>query len=153
MRLFIDADGCPVVNRAIAIASRWGVEVILICDSAHRIEREGATTHTVLKGADSADFYLVNRIQKGDVAVTQDYGLAAMCLAKGARALHQNGLEFTEENIDQMLLQRHESRKLRRAGGHMKGPAPRTKQDDLKFEAALERIFREEIKHMSKGTE
>lgn len=145
MRLFIDADGCPVVDRAIALAQNWGVEVVLVCDSAHRIERAGATTCTVLKGADSADFYLVNQLRRGDAAITQDYGLAAMCLAKGARVLNQNGLEYTDANIDQMLFQRHESRKIRRAGGRTKGPPPRTRQNDVDFERVLEQILRQEI--------
>lgn len=91
MRILIDADGCPVVNQAIRLGNRAGLEVILLCDTSHVFQREGARTITVSKGADSVDFALVNLLEPGDVAVTQDYGLAAMCLARGARAISQDG--------------------------------------------------------------
>ena len=90
MRLFVDADACPVVPQCLEEAGRAGVPVTLVCDQAHRMERPGAETVTVSQGADSADFALVNRVQPGDVVVTQDYGLAAMCLAKRAKVLHQD---------------------------------------------------------------
>lgn len=75
MRILIDADGCPVVNQAIRLGNRAGLEVILLCDTSHVFQREGARTITVSKGADSVDFALVNLLEPGDVAVTQDYGL------------------------------------------------------------------------------
>ena len=85
MNILIDADGCPVVNLTLQIAKRFGVPVIILCDTAHQIEREGAQTLVFDKGADSVDFALVNRVKPGDAVVTQDYGLASMCLAKCAR--------------------------------------------------------------------
>ncbi len=141
MGLFIDADACPVTDLAIEIAKSRGVEVVLVCDSSHEMRREGARTITVLKGADSADFALVNLLQKGDVVVTQDYGLAAMCLAKGARALNQSGLVYTAENMDGLLWQRHEARKQRMAGRHLRGPKKRTREEDEAFRRALERAL------------
>ena len=78
MTIFIDADGCPVVDLTLKIARELEIPVLLICDTSHRFEREGAQTITVSKGADSADFALVNRVVPGDVVVTQDYGLAAI---------------------------------------------------------------------------
>ena len=93
------------------------------------------------RGADSADFALVNRVQSGDVVVTQDYGLAAMCLARRARVLHQDGHEYTPENIDGLLAFRHEARKLRRAGGRTRGPAKRTPAQDEAFRALLARVL------------
>ena len=86
------------------------------CDTAHRIEREGAETLVFDKGADSVDFALANRVQPGDIVITQDYGLASMCLARRARVLSQNGLEYTAQNIDGLLARRHENKKLLRAG-------------------------------------
>ena len=103
MKIFIDADGCPVVDIAVRAARRCGIECTIICDTAHSIQREGADTIIVDKGADSVDFKLVNLIHKGDIAVTQDYGLAAMCLSKGAFVLHQDGKQYTEENISGLL--------------------------------------------------
>lgn len=141
MRILIDADGCPVVNQAIRLGNRAGLEVILLCDTSHVFQREGARTITVSKGADSVDFALVNLLEPGDVAVTQDYGLAAMCLARRARVLHQDGHEYTPENIDGLLAFRHEARKLRRAGGRTRGPAKRIPAQDEAFRALLARVL------------
>ena len=94
------------------------------------------------KGADSVDFALANRVRPGDVVITQDYGLAAMCLSRRARVLNQNGLEYTADNIDGLLEQRHHSKKLLRAGKHLKGPAKRTKEQDEAFGKTLERVLR-----------
>jgi uncharacterized protein len=137
MKILVDADGCPVVEITLQCARRMGVEVLLICDTAHEMEREGARTITVDKGADSVDFKLVNLIAAGDLVVTQDYGLAAMALAKRAVVLHQNGMRYTEDNIDALLLARHTARKIRMGGGRLKGPAKRTKEQDEAFRQAL----------------
>ena len=104
MTILIDADGCPVVDLTLQIAKQFGVPVIILCDTSHQIEREGAQTMVFDKGIDSVDFALVNRVKPGDVVVTQDYGLASMCLAKCARVLNQNGLEYTADNIDALML-------------------------------------------------
>ncbi|MBP3937042.1 MAG: YaiI/YqxD family protein [Clostridia bacterium] len=143
MQIFIDADGCPVVDITIRTAARFGIPCTVLCDTAHVFEREGATTVTVEKGADSVDFKLVNLLKSGDIAVTQDYGLAAMCLARGAYPISQNGLVFTDRNIDQLLFSRYVSKKVRRAGGRLKGPAKRTPEQDTAFEAALIRLITE----------
>ncbi|MCI8554299.1 MAG: YaiI/YqxD family protein [Clostridiales bacterium] len=141
MRILVDADGCPVVELTIQTAARFGVPVLLLCDTAHILEREGAETVTVSQGANSVDFALVNRVQAGELVVTQDYGLAAMCLARGARVLRQDGLEYTPDNIDALLLARHTAQKQRRAGGRLKGPARRTAEEDAAFERALIRLL------------
>ena len=83
------------------------------------------------------DFALVNRVSPGDLVVTQDYGLAAMCLAKGAAVLHQDGWQYTQDNIGALLFQRSESKKYRASGGRTKGPSKRTKQQDQAFGEAL----------------
>ena len=137
MKILIDADGCPVVDSTIACAGRKGLTVLLICDTAHVFEREGAQTVTVSKGADSADFRLVNLVEKGDIVITQDYGLAAMALARQAQVLNQNGMRYTHENIDALLLARHTARKIRMGGGRLKGPAKRTRAQDDAFREAL----------------
>jgi uncharacterized protein YaiI (UPF0178 family) len=144
MRILVDADACPVVDIVLEEGLRRGAEVILFCDTAHRMERTGAVTVTVDRGADSVDFALVNRAQKGDIVVTQDYGLAAMALARGARPLHQNGRRYREENIDGLLAMRHEAREFRRAGGRTKGPKKRTREQDAAFRAALAALMEEE---------
>ena len=142
--VLIDADGCPVVDLTIRICRACSVPVLILCDTAHRIERDGAETMVFDKGADSVDFALVNRVRPGDIVITQDYGLAAMCLSRRARVLNQNGLEYTADNIEGLLEQRHHSKKLLRAGKHLKGPAKRTKEQDEAFGETLERMLRTE---------
>jgi len=143
MRILIDADGCPVVDEAIRAAREFQIECLILCDTSHRFERAGATTLTFSKGTDSVDFALVNLVQKGDVVVTQDYGLAAMCLARGTRALNQNGMEYTGDNIDALLLARHTAKKIRNGGGRLKGPSKRTAEQDKAFAAALMALLHE----------
>ena len=65
-----------------------------MCDTSHIFEKSGAKTITVSKGSDSVDFALVNMVKPGDVVVTQDYGLAAMCLSRRAIPISQNGMIF-----------------------------------------------------------
>ena len=141
MTLWIDADGCPVVDRALSAAKKRNIRVVLVCDSAHVFEREGAETVTVSTGPDSADFALVNRAAAGDVVVTQDYGLAAMCLARGAAPISQDGLEYTDGNIGGLLAQRHTAKRIRRAGGRLKGPQKRLPEQDRRFSEAFGRLL------------
>ena len=137
MKIFIDADGCPVTDIAVKIAIKYGVKCTIICDTAHSIYRDGAKTITVSKGADSVDFRLVNLINSGDIAITQDYGLAAMCLSKKAIVLNQDGKRYTEYNIQGLLEFRAISAKIRRSGGRTKGLPKRTEQQNRDFENAL----------------
>ena len=139
-KLLIDADGCPVVDIAIFVSSKFEIKPILFCDTSHRIERENVITITVPKGPDSVDFKLVNALAKKDIVITQDYGLAAMCLAKGAYVIDQNGRELTNDNIDQLLTFRYESAKFRRAGGRTKGPKKRTEENNIAFENKFRQI-------------
>lgn len=141
MRVLIDGDGCPVVDIAAALCRRWNIPCLLLCDTAHEFHREGIETLTFDKGTDSVDFALVNRVQSGDLVITQDYGLASMCLAKNARVLHQDGWEYTPQNIDALLLQRHESKKYRLSGGRTKAIPKRTAQQNQSFLAAMEGIL------------
>ena len=142
MKVLIDADACPVVEIAVTLCRGYLKECLLFCDTAHEIRREGAQTLVFDKGADSVDFALVNRVEPGDVVITQDYGLASMCLARGARVLHQDGWEYTRYNIDALLFQRHASREYRAAGGRIKGPSKRKNEQDQAFSSALRQILK-----------
>ncbi len=141
MRILIDADGCPVVDITVALAKKYHIECLLLCDTSHVFEKESARTLTFSKGADSVDFALVNLARPGDIVVTQDYGLAAMCLAKNAVALSQDGMEYTSDNIDALLLQRHTAKKIRNAGGRLKGPPKRRPEQDAAFRDKLTEIL------------
>ena len=137
MKIYIDADGCSVVRNTLKIAGKFNIPCVIICDTAHRIEHENAEAIVVDKGADSVYFRLVNLIQQGDIAITQDYGLAAMCLSKRAIVLNQDGKEYTNENISGLLEFRAVSKKIRQNGGRLKGMPKRTVAQDMAFEQAL----------------
>ncbi len=142
MKIYIDADGCPVVRNTLKIAKVYGIPCVIICDTAHQIEHEGAETIVVSQGADSVDFRLVNLIGKGDIVITQDYGLASMCLGKNAIVLHQGGKQYTDKNISGLLEFRAINKKIRRNGGRTKGIPKRTVQQDMEFERALQELLK-----------
>lgn len=114
MVIFVDADGCPVVDIAIEVAKMFNLHIVVVKNYAVEINDDYAEIVTVDISHDSADYYIVNRINKGDIAVSQDHGLAAMCLAKGALCINQNGLVINSTNIDGMLNRRYLNQKLRR---------------------------------------
>ena len=142
MKLFIDGDGCPVIDITIRVARENNLECMLITDTSHIFNKYDIQVVAVSKGADSVDFVLVNMIKKGDIVVTQDYGLAAMCLAKQAKVINQNGIVYTNENIDSLLFTRHLSKKIRMSGGRIKGPSKREKENDKIFEKELRGIIK-----------
>ncbi|MEG0978854.1 MAG: YaiI/YqxD family protein [Oscillospiraceae bacterium] len=143
MRILIDADGCPVVDIACIVAKSTGTECIILCDTSHMFSKDGAKTITVSKGADSVDFALVNMLQKGDIVITQDYGLAAMCLARNAIPINQDGMVYSDQNIDALLLARHNAKKIRNAGGRLKGPSKRTQSQNEAFCEKLQKTISE----------
>ena len=143
MKILVDADACPVVDLTVREAKARNIPVTLITDTAHVLNCTDAEVITVEKGSDSADFKLVNLVQKGDLVVTQDYGLAAMVLAKGGRALNQNGMIYSEQNMDTLLFTRHIAKKVRMEGGRTKGPHKRTKEQDEDFLRTLQRMLEE----------
>ena len=145
MNVLIDADACPVVNQAVTLCKQYNTPCFLLCDTAHYLEKDGATTLVFDKGADSVDFAIANRVHSGDLVITQDYGLASMCLAKNVRILHQDGWEYTEWNITGLMEQRHVARKLRASGGRFKGPAKRTDAQNRAFCQALEALLQQTV--------
>ena len=114
MRILIDGDGCPVVDLTIKISRKFNIEVIIMCDTSHIFNKDGAKTMVFSKGADSVDFALINLLKKDDIVITQDYGLAAMAINKASYVINQNGLIYSNENIDRLLYSRHISKKIRK---------------------------------------
>ena len=143
MRILIDADACPVVRITEQVAKEKGIPVTLLCDTNHVLQSDYSEVITVGAGADAVDFKLVSICQKGDIVVTQDYGVAAMILTKGAYGIHQSGKWYTNENIDQMLMERHLNKKAKRSSSknHMKGSKKRTKEDDERFAKSFEKMI------------
>ena len=111
MKIYVDADACPVVAIVEQIAKEYEIPVTLLCDTNHVLYSDYSEVVTVGAGADAVDFKLVSLCHKGDIVVTQDYGVAAMILGKGAYGIHQNGKWYTNENIDRMLMERHLAKK------------------------------------------
>lgn len=150
MKALIDADACPVAKIALKICNKYKIKCILLCDTAHNLHYDHAETFVVEKGPDSVDFALVNMITKGDIVITQDYGLASMCMAKNARILNQDGWEYTDTNIEKLLAQRHAAQKFRRAGGRTKGPKKRTEEQNKAFTIAFEALLEKNSRDNSK---
>ena len=142
MQIFVDADACPVVGIVEKVAKEHSVPVTLLCDTNHVLSSDYSEVIVVGAGADAVDYKLISLCHKGDIVVSQDYGVAAMALGKGAYAIHQSGKWYTNENIDLMLMERHISKKARRASSknHMKGPRKRSDKDDYNFEVSFERL-------------
>ena len=135
MRIYVDADACPVVKIVENIAKEFSIPVTLLCDTNHIIKSEYSEVIIVGAGADAVDFKLISLCNKGDIVVSQDYGVAAMALGKQAYAIHQSGKWYTNENIDQLLMERHLAKKARRSNSrnHLKGARKSTDEDDIRF--------------------
>ncbi len=141
MTIYIDADACPVTRIAERVARERGVPVVLMCDTSHLLTSDYSQIRVIGEGADAVDIALINLCRRGDIVVTQDYGVAALALGKGARAIHQSGRWYTDDNIDGLLMERHLARVARRsAKSHLRGPAKRTREDDLRFEESFRRL-------------
>lgn len=143
-RILVDADACPVIKEIERIAKKYEVPCMLFCDTNHVLVSDYSEVKVIGAGADAVDFALIGDCRKDDIVVTQDYGVAAMALGKGAYGIHQSGRYYTNENIDRLLMERHMAKKARRAKSrhHIKGPAKRTEEDNKRFEEALERLVK-----------
>lgn len=143
--LFIDADACPVTREAIAIGRQRGMRVVVAANSTQNLERyasrSGVEAISVSSGRDAADFAVVERLEPGDVVVTQDIGLAAMAIGRGAGAISPRGRIFHLATIDAELAVRHAEARLRRAGGRHGGPPKFDDEDREHFGEQLERLL------------
>ena len=141
MKILVDADACPVVTIIEQVAREYGIDLLLVTDINHELKSDYAKIITVGQGKDAVDYALINRTDSGDVVVTQDYGVAALALAKGARAINQNGRIYSDKNIDRLLLERHLSQKQRRAKGRYTRVPARRKEDDKSFEQQFRQML------------
>lgn len=139
-KILIDGDGCPVIEETIAIAGSYGVEVVIVCDTSHFFSYEGIQVIMADKGRDAADFVLLRYVENNDIIITQDYGLAALALSKGAIVVSQNGFAYTKENIDTLLAQRHHAQTMRKHKNYAHAKK-RTAEDDEAFCDLLENIL------------
>lgn len=118
MKILVDADACPVIKEIENIAKKHSLEVIFFADTAHILESDYSEVRVVDKGKDAVDFALMAICKQGDIVVTQDYGVAAMALGKGAKAIHHSGKEYTNENIECLLMERYIAKKERAKSKH-----------------------------------
>ncbi len=140
MKIYVDADACPVKETIISIAANHNIEVILVKSFAHfshNDEQAGVKTIYVDTGAEAADYRIMKLAQKNDMIITQDYGLASLGLAKGCTVLHHKGFEYSNDNIDQLLQTRYASAMARKSGKRTKGPKAYTTEDEKKFSQLL----------------
>lgn len=141
--IYVDEDACPVVKQIEIVAKSHNIPVTLFCDTNHVLKSDYSEVKIIGAGADAVDFAPVNSSRAGDIVVTQDYGVAAMALARGAYAINQDGWRYTNENIEGLLAKRHFIKKMRNATHkhHLKGPRKRTVEDDEKFTQAFEQLL------------
>lgn len=145
MTIIVDADACPVIPIIERVAKEKGIAVLLVTDTSHILQSDYSEILTVSQDPDAADYALINRARRGDLIVTQDYGVGAMALAKNCLAIHQNGHVYTNETIDQLLFQRHLSKKQRNSKqhrDHSSGHKKRTSIDDERFEKQLRELLK-----------
>ena len=143
MNIYVDADACPVVRIVEKLAEKYEIPCTLLCDTNHVLNSNYSKVIIVGAGMDAVDFKLISLLSRGDICVSQDYGVAAMALGKNAYAIHQSGKWYTDQNIDQLLMERHLAKKARRSSkkNHLKGPAKRTAEDDQRFEESFEKMI------------
>jgi uncharacterized protein YaiI (UPF0178 family) len=137
VKIIIDADASPVRKIVVGIAKKYQIELIMVSNINHEIFEDYGKIYTVDQGQDSADHLIVSLSSKGDLVVTQDYGLAALILSKGGDVIHQDGWFFSNENIDQLLMSRHLNQKLRKVNKRPKAIPKRKDSDNDAFRKAL----------------
>lgn len=145
MKIYVDADACPVKNIVISEATNAGIPVILVTSFPHyssEVHPAGVETIYVDTGADAADYRIMKLADKGDLIITQDYGLASLGLAKGCTVIHHKGFLYTNDNIDQLLQSRYLSAMERKSGKRTKGPKAFTNEDREKFRQLFRKIIR-----------
>ncbi|WP_202079853.1 YaiI/YqxD family protein [Caldalkalibacillus salinus] len=143
MHIYVDADACPVKDEIIDEAKKANIPVTLVRSFAHYSPTNPEGVHTIYvdTGADAADYRIMKEARQGDLIITQDYGLAALALARGCCALHHLGFQYTEENISSLLDTRYSQAKARKSGQKTKGPKPFTKADRERFRSALRALL------------
>jgi len=141
MRIIIDGDACPGISIIEKIAKKYEIPTILYCDINHFISSDYMEVKIVDSGFQSVDMYIMNESKKDDIVISQDYGVAAICLSKNSKVINPKGYIYTEKNIDRLLEERHISSKVRKAGGRTNGPKKRSSEDDERLRNNLIKLI------------
>ncbi|ACD51318.1 YaiI/YqxD family protein [Clostridium botulinum] len=141
MKIIIDGDACPGISIIEKVAKDRGIPVIIYCDINHFIQSNYSEVKIVDSGFQSVDMFVINETKANDIVISQDYGVAAICLPKKASVINPKGFIYDESNIDRLLEERHLSQKIRRGGGKTSNPKKRTNEDNLRLEKNLIRLI------------
>jgi uncharacterized protein YaiI (UPF0178 family) len=151
MRILVDGDACPVKEDIVAIAQERDLDVIFIVSTASYFNRDWKVKQIIVDSFPQAvDIAIVNRVEAGDVVVTQDYGLAALVLGKKGKAISPRGYFFNDDNIDRLLQKRHIHHEARKAGVRVKGPKKQSAKDKKRFHRNFRRLLDECLNNKSK---
>ncbi|SFC43981.1 YaiI/YqxD family protein [Clostridium uliginosum] len=151
MKIIIDGDACPGISIIESIAKQNKLSVIIYCDIHHFLQSDYSEIKIVDSGFQSVDMYVMNATKAGDIIISQDYGVAAICLSKKAKVISPKGFIYDEKNIDRLLEERHISQKIRRGGGKTSNPKKRTEEDNLRLEKNLIRLIDEVNLNIDRG--
>lgn len=143
MRILVDGDACPQRDEIASVAKEYGFSMIVFMDYAHVVESEDYEIRTCEVGKDQVDFMIVSEVKSGDLVITQDYGLAALVLTKGALVLHVSGRIVSHDDIDGLLLRRYKGYQQRKKDKHIKGPRKRSQVERQFFINQLKNILEE----------
>ena len=141
MKIIIDGDACPGISIIEKVANNHEIPVKIYCDIHHFIKSDYSEVKIVDSGFQSVDMYVMNETKEGDIIVSQDYGVAAICISKKAKVINPKGYIYNEENIDRLLEERHISQKIRQSGGRTSNPKKRTQEDNLRLEKNLIKLI------------
>ena len=139
IRIFVDADACPVKPEVYRVAERYALKVFVVANSFMAVPRDDLIERVIVsEGPDIADDWIVERVTANDIVVTGDVPLASRSVKKGATVIGPTGKPFSEDSIGMQLATRDLLTGLRSAGATTRGPAPLTRQDISRFLSALD---------------
>jgi len=139
IRIFVDADACPVKNEVYRVAERYGLKVFVVANSFMNVPRTDLIERVIVpEGPDVADGWIADRAGGSDIVITADIPLAARCVRNGASVLSPAGKVFDDDSIGMALASRNLMTDLRSAGAVTRGPPPLSRQDVSRFLSALD---------------
>ncbi|WCK53456.1 YaiI/YqxD family protein [Aneurinibacillus sp. Ricciae_BoGa-3] len=143
IEIWVDADSCPVKQDILAVAEAHNTVVHFVASYAHSlsIHHPQARTYAVDSEFQSADMFIINHVKPDNLVITDDYGLASLALEKRCLAIGTRGKEYTNENISLLLMSRHVSAEIARAGGRRRGPGPLRKEEIARFRQVLQKLL------------
>ncbi|MFW6382293.1 MAG: YaiI/YqxD family protein [Bacillota bacterium] len=141
IKILVDGDGCPVVKITEEVAEKFSCRLIIFTNYAHQVNSDYGQVKKLDIESQSVDMEIINEAEPGDIVITQDYGLAALALGKGAAVINNSGRRYTDENIDNLLARRHFYAQMRRANKRHPTHSKRTPEEDENFKESLIRLL------------